>query len=109
MNIIMKFLDTLKTFVNKYEANTKSYDFYNCDEWKSADSMNPIYNKESFLDTRGGRRALWAKIKEELRDGNIVIDEADLPAARTCVFEGDPAEASDYITYGCIISKEMFR
>ena len=40
--------------------------FFNCDEEKSQKSMNVFYNKEIFRDLKVSRKALFAKIEEEL-------------------------------------------
>lgn len=82
-----------------------SYVFFNCDEWNSYQSMNPEYNNAVYR-RRDGRRALWKKIKEELAEGNIEINESDLKKVREEILEGDPAEANPYIKYGCIIAME---
>ena len=46
--------------------------FFNCDEEKSQKSMNVFYNKEIFRDLKVSRKALFAKIEEELAAGRIV-------------------------------------
>ena len=45
--------------------------FFNCDEEKSQKSMNVFYNKEIFRDLKVSRKALFAKIEEELAAGRI--------------------------------------
>lgn len=79
------------------------YMFFNCDEWKSYASMNPGYN-DTVYRKREGRRALWRHIKAQVEDGSIEIDEAMMPIVRNHILNGNPCDASDYITYGTILA-----
>lgn len=79
-----------------------AYIFFNCDEEKSQKSMNLFYNKEIYRDLKLARRALYAKIEEELAAGRIHAKEEDIPAIREAILNDDPTKASDYIQYGII-------
>ncbi len=78
--------------------------FFNCDEEKSQKSMNVFYNKEIFRDLKVSRKALFAKIEEELASGRIHAKEEDIPAIRDAILNGNPTDASSYIQYGTILS-----
>ena len=75
--------------------------FFNCDEEKSQKSMNVFYNKEIFRDLKVSRKALFAKIEEELASGRIHAKEE---AIRDAILNGNPTDASSYIQYGTILS-----
>lgn len=78
--------------------------FFNCDEEKSQKSMNVFYNKEIFRNLKVSRKALFAKIEEELAAGRIHAKEEDIPAIRDAILNGNPTDASAYIQYGTILS-----
>ena len=63
--------------------------FFNCDEEKSQKSMNVFYNKEIFRDLKVSRKALFAKIEEELAAGRIHAKEEDIPAIRDAILNGN--------------------
>lgn len=80
-----------------------AYIFFNCDEWNSDNSMNARYNNEIFRDLRNPRRDLWRKVKEEINEGRIVVDNNNLSEIRREILEGDPTKANDYMKYGYIM------
>jgi len=84
-------------------ANNISYAFFNCDEFKSVTTMNPLYNAQVYRK-RSGRRALWRKIKDEVASGNIVVD--DMHKVRRLIMFERPEDANDHITYGIIVPME---
>lgn len=86
-----------KTTVKK---DAKVYVFFNCDEEKSETSMNIFYNNEVFKDTATSRKALWAKIEGEVKDGKVQL--ADEAAAKEAVLKGDPCAATEQIRYGAV-------
>lgn len=86
-------------------VNDISWMFLNCDEWVSTKSMNPVYNAVVYRK-RAGRRALWRKIKAELKNEIIIIEDRDMPKVRKAILEGDPLEANEYMTYGFILALE---
>ena len=79
--------------------------FFNCDAWNSTQSMNPSYN-DTVYRNRDGRRALWRKVLKEREDGNIEISDVNMPIVHDIILEGEPEEASNYLTYGCILKME---
>lgn len=81
-------------------VNNTSYVFFNCDEFKSVTTMNPLYNAQVFRK-RSGRRALWRKIKDEVASGNIIVD--NMSQVRKLIMFEHPEDANDYITYGIIV------
>ena len=81
-------------------ANNTSYVFFNCDEYKSVTTMNPLYNAQVYRK-RSGRRALWRKIKDEVASGNIIVD--NMSQVRKLIMFEHPEDANDYITYGIIV------
>ena len=78
----------------------KAYVFFNCDEEKSETSMNIFYNNEVFKDTATSRKALWAKIEGEVKDGKVQL--ADEAAAKEAVLKGDPCAATEQLRYGAV-------
>jgi hypothetical protein len=84
-----------------------AFEFFNCDETKSANSMNPLYETCMYRDVRQSRRRLWERIKNELDKKNIEIAENDWSAVRKCVLFGNPSDANDMIKYGIILTKTM--
>lgn len=95
------------------KKNNVAYMFFNCDEWKGTASMNPLHNNIIYRK-RAGRRALWQKIKDEHATGNIIIGDYDnvdnmiqsLKQVRDYILNGNPADANNLITYGCILEVE---
>lgn len=86
----------------------KAFQFFNCDEWKSSNSMNPTYNDTIYRDYVEPREKLWRKVREEFRAGNIEIDKNCYDYVRTQILKGDLTKASEYITYGIIIKHEIY-
>ena len=82
--------------------NKSCYMFFNCDEQKSATSMNVKYNNVVYR-CRNGRRALWKKIKEEIAAGRIFVDEQLRSTVRVHILEGNPEDINDFILYGNIV------
>ena len=65
---------TTKTATKATVAKKKYvYAFFNCDDSKSAASMNVRYNNEVFADTATGRKALLKKVEEEAAAGRVNI------------------------------------
>ena len=103
MNIIKKFSECVF-----HESKGKAYVFLNCDAWKSHNSMNINYNNAVYREKRKGRRALWLKIKKELEEGTIQIEEKNIGDVRTAILSGNPDDANRYITYGNILEVEEY-
>ncbi len=80
--------------------------FFNCDEQKSEKSKNVFYNHEVYRDMGVGRKALWAKLQEELDASHIQIAEENLDAAKDAVLNGNPTDANQYIQFGDIFAVE---
>ncbi len=76
------------------------YSFFNCDDNKSAASMNVRYNNEMFADTAAGRKALLKKIEDECAAGRVNI--ADKVLVEEAVIKGEPTDASAKIQYASI-------
>lgn len=76
--------------------------FFNCDEAKSNKSMNIFFNKEVYRDTKVTRKALLAKVEEELAAGRIHIADEQKAAVKDAILTGAPTDASQYIQYGAI-------
>ena len=92
-----------------YKMQTrKAYQFFNCDEWKSSNSTNPFHNNVIYRDLVKPRKALWRKVREELAAGNIEINKNCYDYVRKLILYGDPAKASEYITYGTILELEIY-
>lgn len=81
----------------------KAFIFFNCDAEKSQQSMNIFYNHAVYRNLRDSRRALWDKIKDEIDQGRVQVNDADKKQLRYEILEGDPVRASDFMTYGAII------
>ena len=103
MNIIKKFSECVF-----HGSKGKAYIFLNCDAWKSHSSMNINYNNAVYREKRNGRRALWLKVKKELEEGTIQIEEKDIGDVRTAILSGNPDNANQYITYGNILEVEEY-
>lgn len=80
----------------------KAFVFFNCDEEKSQTSMNIFYNSTLYGETKKARKELLAKVDEELKEGRIQIAEENKAKVDAAIMEGNPADASQYITYGSI-------
>ncbi len=93
---------TTKATAAKSTASKKKYvyAFFNCDDDKSAASMNVRYNNEMFADTVAGRKALLKKIQEECAAGRVNI--ADKTFVKEAIIKGEPTEASSKLQYGSI-------
>ena len=85
--------------------NNVSWMFFNCDEWGTWASMNPLYNCYVYRK-RTGRRALWKEIKKQVVEEKIEINEKDMPKVRNEILFGNPINATDYMTYGVIVDLE---
>ena len=88
------------------KAAAQAFLFFNCDGEKSEKSKNVFYNHEVFRDMGVGRKALWAKIQEELAAGHIQIAEENKAAAQEAVLSGNPVDAGPYIQFGDIFAVE---
>ena len=88
--------------------NNVSWMFFNCDEWTTWASMNPLYNCYVYRK-RAGRRALWRKIKKQVKEENILIDTKDMLKVRNEILFGNAINATDYMTYGAIIDLKEAR
>ncbi len=86
----------------KPAAEKKAFIFFNCDAEKSVKSMNIEYNNEVFKDTKTARRQLVAKVKSQIEAGKVQVNGADMETVEKLILEGNPAEASKYLTYGDI-------
>jgi hypothetical protein len=80
----------------------KAFVFFNCDEEKSQTSMNVFYNSTFYSETKKARKELLAKVDEELKEGRIQIAEENKAKVDAAIMEGEPENASQYITYGTI-------
>lgn len=91
-----------KATTTKTTASKKKYVyvFFNCDDDKSAASMNVLYNNEVFTDTAAGRKALLKKIEEECANGRVNI--ADKTFVEEAIIKGEPTEAGSKLQYGSI-------
>ena len=83
-------------------SNTYSYMFFNCDEYASSASMNPICNCIVYRK-KAGKRALWREIKQQIAEEQIEIEKRDLQKIRNAILFDNPCEANDFMTYGHII------
>ena len=91
---------TTKTATKATAAKKYVYAFFNCDDSKSAASMNVRYNNEVFADTAAGRKALLKKVEEEAAAGRVNI--ADNSFVEEAIIKGEPTEASSKLQYGSI-------
>ncbi len=80
----------------------KAFVFFNCDEEKSQTSMNIFYNSTIYSETKKARKELLAKVNEELKEGRIQVAAENKAKVDAAITEGNPADASQYITYGSI-------
>ena len=80
----------------------KAFVFFNCDEEKSQTSMNVFYNSTFYSETKKARKELLAKVEDELKEGRIQIAEENKAKVEASIMEGNPADASKFITYGSI-------
>lgn len=86
----------------------RAFMFFNCDENRSDASMNVSYNNAVYRDTRDSRRDLWYKVRDEIDNGNVVIDEFDRTYIRDVILHTDPLYANDKIKYGNIVCLEIY-
>ena len=91
---------TTKTATKATATQKYVYAFFNCDDSKSAASMNVRYNNEVFADTAAGRKALLKKVEEEAAAGRVNI--ADKSFVEEAIINGEPTEASSKLQYGSI-------
>lgn len=84
-------------------AEKRAFAFFNCNESKSPDSMNPLYNQDVYSDSKAGRKALWKKVQEELKAGHIELDGQLEELTKTTILQCDPVDASEDIKYGIIV------
>ncbi|MBR6012163.1 MAG: hypothetical protein IK062_00095 [Selenomonadaceae bacterium] len=82
--------------------------FFNCDEYKSENSMNIFYNHTVFKNMKGSRKALLKKVKDEAEEKRIQIASENFSKVEKLILEGDPAEASQYIQFGAIKAFDCF-
>lgn len=89
-----------KTAAKAPAKKAYAYVFFNCDDGKNQTSMNIRYNNEIFADKAASRKALLAKILEEVQAGRVNL--ADKERVSEIILKGEPAEASVYMQYGTI-------
>lgn len=90
----------VKTVENKPEK--AFFVLYNCDEAKTPESL---YNRndESFRDTQIGRRGLWNKLKNEIKEGRIeLLDNYPIKNVRLEIQSGNPESIGQHLKYGLI-------
>ena len=88
--------------------NAKAFVFFNCDEYKSENSMNIFYNHTIFKDMKTSRKFLLKKIKDEAVKKRIQISGEHFPTVEKLILEGDPTKASQYIQFGVIKAFDCF-
>ncbi len=86
----------------------KAFIFFNCDENKSEQSMNIFYNRVVYRDLTTARKLLWKKIRDELDNERIFIDEKDMKSVREMILTGEPTDASELIRFGAIKTVDCF-
>ena len=86
----------------------KAFIFFNCDENKSEPSMNIFYNRVVYRDLTTARKLLWKKIRDELDNERIFIDEKDMKSVREMILTGEPTDASELIRFGAIKTVDCF-
>lgn len=84
-------------------AHQAAYLFFNCDENKSSQSMNVLYNNRAYDDTPKGRSLLLARIIDEKQNQKIQIREEDMDTVKEIIMDANPEDASKYLKYGCIV------
>ena len=89
-----------KTAAKAAPKKVYAYVFFNCDDGKNQTSMNIRYNNEIFADKAASRKALLAKVLEEVQAGRVNL--ADKERVSEIILKGEPAEASVYMQYGTI-------
>lgn len=87
---------------------SKVFVFFNCDENKSASSMNIFYNHEVYKDTKTSRKSLWKKIKEENLAERIHISAENFGEVETRILLGNPDSATELIRFGAIKTFDCF-
>lgn len=79
-----------------------AYIFFNCDDSKSHESMNILFNDEAYGNSGSSRRKLLAKILEERAAGRVKIAEENLKSIEAHVLKGNPEDASALMQYGAV-------
>lgn len=102
---VWNFAETFYKEKEERDAMKNSFLFFNCDEWNSTKSMNPVYNNILYRN-RAGRRAMWKKVKDDTANNVIKIAETDMPEVRKAILEGNPEDANNYMKYGHIVRLE---
>lgn len=97
-------IDEYEALVDNLKPHIRVHIFFNCDEQKSPQSMNIFYNHCAYSDLQEGRTQLMDKIVAENNAGKIIINEEEMKNVKNAVLKGDPAEASQYMKYGYIIT-----
>ena len=97
-------IDEYEALVDNLKPHIRVHIFFNCDEQKSPKSMNIFYNHCAYSDLPEGRTQLMGKIVAENNAGKIIINEEEMENVKNAVLKGDPAEASQYMKYGYIIT-----
>ena len=87
----------------KKVRTVKVYIFFNCDEKKSAGSMNIFYSNAVFHTSRTSRRKLLDRVEIERAAGRVKIAEEDIAKVESLILDGDATEASKFIQYGAIM------
>lgn len=82
-----------------------AYIFFNCDGEKSEQSMNVFYNNQIFNQTGKGRKALLAKVTEEIKAGRV--QASDEEAVKAAILKGEPEAANEFLTFGNIAKFEI--
>ena len=82
-----------------------AYIFFNCDGEKSEQSMNVFYNNTIYNQTGKGRKALLAKIQDEVAAGRVQVSDED--AVKAAVLKGEPTAANEFLTFGNIAEFEI--
>ena len=83
-------------------STRKGFIFFNCDEYKSEQSMNIFYNHVVYKDTLASRKLLLSQIQKECSEKRIFIEHDNLAEVKRFINEDDPILASDYMKFGAI-------
>lgn len=87
----------------KKKSSKKAFIFFNCDEYKSEQSMNIFYNHVVYKDTLASRKLLWSKVQNECKENRIKISEEKLLEVKRLIIEDeDPTQASNLMQFGAI-------
>ena len=79
-----------------------AYIFFNCDQDRSNNSMYIRHNTNVFRDVRDARRELWKEVKNQVQEGNVYVEENNVPVIREAILKGNPTLANSYMLYGYI-------